>query len=132
MDEHSEAIEYDLLTRTQYSIDDVGGVLSWNSLFSFIHFLGSDSALARDLGKQTGWEGVIQTNTILADIYDLLQVINANLVGMASHGKVKKNIKPYPRPGREQENKRKLGSGAMPLNELSKWFEEKRKNGRRI
>ena len=129
MTEHGEAIEYDLLTRTAYSLDDVGGALSWSALSSFVKFLGTDSALARDLGKSTGWEDTIKTNALLADIYDLLQVINANICAMASHGKKRKKVIPYPRPGKD-DDKRKIGKGAMPLKALAEWFEEKR-NGKR-
>lgn len=108
----------------------MGGALRWSSLFSFIRNLGSDSALARDLGKRTGWEDTLQTNALLADIYDMLQVINANLVGLASGGKVKKKIKPYPRPGKDDDKKR-IGKKAMPATELLDWIKEKQ-NGRRI
>ena len=62
------------------------------------------------------------TNQILADIYDLLQVIAIML------SRKKKQIKPYPRPGREKD--RKIGKGAVKVTELEKWFKEKR-NGRR-
>lgn len=58
------------------------------------------------------------TNQILADIYDLLQVIAI----MISHKR--KQIKPYPRPGREKD--RKIGKGAMKVTDLEKWFKEKR------
>lgn len=126
-EEHCEAITYDLLTRTNYSLDDVGGELSWFALDSFIRNLDSGSALARDLGKSTGWENTLQTNILLADIYDLLQVINVNICGLG--GKKKKKIKPYPRPN-GKGNDKKIGKGALPLNELEKWFEEKR-NGKR-
>ena len=111
------------MTRTNYQLEDVGGVLSWDSLQSFITHLGSDSALARDLGKQTGWETTLQTNAMLADIYDLLQVINSNICG----GK-KKHIKPYPRPNRKAENTKRIGKGAMPYNKLREWIKE-RKHG---
>lgn len=127
-EEHDKAITFDLLTKTNYQLDDVGGELSWFALSSFIRNLDSDSALARDLGKSTGWENTLTTNRILADIYDLLQVINANLVGIG--GGKRKKIKPYPRPGKE-ENTKRIGKGAMPLNELREWFKEKRKNGKR-
>lgn len=114
------------MTRTNYQLEDVGGVLSWDSLHSFITHLGADSALAKDLGKQTGWETTLQTNAILADIYDLLQVINANLVGFASGGKTKKKIKPYPRPNRSKaENTKRIGKGAMPFNQLREWIKER-------
>ena len=126
-EEHCEALQYDLLTRTNYQLDDVGGVLSWNALDSFIRNLDSGSALARDLGKSTGWENTLQTNILLADIYDLLQVINANICGLG--GGKRKKIKPYPRP-KGKDNDKKIGKGAMPLSELKKWFEVKR-NGKR-
>ena len=113
------------MTRTNYTINDVGGALPWGSVYSFIKNLGSDSALARDLGKSTGWENTLQTNAILADIFDLLQVIHAELVAWATQGKKKMKTKPYPRPGRDEDNKRKLGKGAMPLNELREWMRRK-------
>lgn len=92
--------------------------------------MGSDSALARDMGRSTGWEDTIKTNAILADIYDLLQVINANIINMMTKGKKKKTVKPYPRPGRDDNNERKIGKGAMPLNDLREWIRRKR-NGER-
>ena len=123
-DEHAEAISYDLLTRTHYQLEDVGGALTWSSLASFVKNLGTDSALARDLNKSTGWEDTIKTNAILADIYDLLQVINANLVAFASGGKKKAKIKPYPRPGGDG-NKKRIGRGPLPLDQLREWIKER-------
>ena len=93
-EEHREALTYDLITRTHYQLEDVGGALSWGSLASFVKNLGTDSALARDLDKATGWENTLRTNAILADIYDLLQVINANFVAYASGGKKRTKVKP--------------------------------------
>lgn len=85
--------------------------------------------MARDLGKATGWETTSKTNEILADIFDMLQIINANIVNMAS-GK-RKNVKPYPRPGKDENtNKHHFGKGALPYEELKKWMEAKR-NGKR-
>lgn len=81
-----------------------------------------DSALARDLDKSTGWEDTLTTNRILADIYDLLQTINANLLRMG--GKTVK-VKPYPRPRAKPKT---LGKGAMPWAELQEWFKKKRGN----
>ena len=121
-DEHREALEYDLLTRTRYQLDDVGGTLSWSALYSFIHNLSTDSALARDLGKSTGWESQVKTNAILADIYDLLQVINNNLCGLGSKHHTRKKIKPYPRPGKDDNNERKIGKGGLPIDKLREWI----------
>lgn len=107
------------MTRTNYQLDDVGGALSWSALNSFVRNLKTDSALARDLGKSTGWEDTLETNILLADIYDMLQVIAVMLSGK------KKNIKPYPRPGKDEDKKKKLGKGAMPLNALREWIKER-------
>lgn len=126
MSQHDKAITYDLLTKTRYTLDDVGGELSWFALSSFIQNLGTDSALARDLGKSTGWEYTLQTNIILADIYDLVQALYVSLSG----GKRTKKIKPYPRPkskkGKE-DDKKKIGKGALPPDQLHEWFENRRK-----
>lgn len=120
VEEHVEALSYDLITRTNYQIDDIGGALSWSSLHSFIKYLPGDSALARDLGKSTAiWDSRIKTNAILADVYDLLQVLIANLSGK------KQNITPYPRPGREDDNRRKFGKGALPLDQMRQWIKER-------
>lgn len=116
-----------MLTRTNYQLDDIGGALTWSSLDSFIKNLKSDSATARDLGKATGWEDILKTNAILADIYDILGVICGVLVFMATRGKKKPKITPYPRPGKnEDKNKRKIGKGAMPASELLAWFRRER------
>ena len=103
-------------------MDDVGGALSWSALNSFVRNLDSGSALARDLGKSTGWENTLMTNQILADIYDLLQVVAIMLSGK------KKQIKPYPRPGREDDKKR-IGSGAIPVTDLREWIRRKQGHG---
>ena len=124
-EEHREALTYDLITRTHYQLEDVGGALSWGSLASFVKNLGTDSALARDLDKATGWENTLRTNAILADIYDLLQVINANFVAYASGGKKRTKVTPYPRPGGDQDKKRKMGRGALPLDQLREWIKER-------
>ena len=64
------------------------------------------------------------TNRILADIYDLLQVINANIVGLG--GNKAKKIKPYPRPGAEKNKRRNIGQGSgMPLDKLREWIRRK-------
>lgn len=117
------------MTRTVYRLDDAGGALSWRSLYSFIKNLQGDSALARDLGKSTGWEDTKKTNEILADIYDMLQVINANVIAYASGGKKKMKVTPYPRPGREDDKKKRIGSGAVPVTDMREWIRRKQAHG---
>lgn len=63
------------------------------------------------------WSTTAKTNAILADIYDMLAAINANLCAKGS-GKRPKRPKPYPRPG-AASNQRKIGK-ALPVDELKR------------
>ena len=120
LSEHSDAITYDLLTKTKYSLDDVGGALSWGTLYSFIKGLGADSAYASELANRRGWESTTKTNIILADIFDILQVIAVMLGGN------KNKFKPYPRPWRDkEEDKEKIGKEALPPDDLHEWIKER-------
>ena len=120
-------MNFDLITKTHYQVEDVGGVLSWDALDSFIKNIGPGSALARDLGVDLeGWDTRKKTNEILADIYDVLQLINRNIVASNSKKRISEKITPYPRPGREKKE-RALGRAGLPKNELLAWIEEKRR-----
>ena len=77
-------------------------------------------------GDDSVWSALIKTNGILADIYDQLAQINANLCAIGSRSKAKP-VSPYPRPGAEQNKRRHFGKGALPVNELEAWFERKRR-----
>jgi len=88
--------------------------------------VGPESAIGQELGYATGWETRKKTNEILADIYDLLQVLNRNLVAANSKKKIAEKIKPYPRPGQDKDE-RKVGKGALPVKDLRAWIENRRK-----
>jgi hypothetical protein len=87
-----------------------------------------DSHLIRELSPEDGlWATRSKTNAILADIFDMLAIINANLVAMGSHKRAKQP-KPYERPGdKEAKNIKKYGNGAVTVPELEAFFEKKRK-----
>lgn len=129
MDQHRKAIEYDLLTRTGYSLDDVGRGLSWDSLAAFVAGLGEDSALMRDLHPDVAkWATRIKTNALLADIFDCLAQINANIVAIGSRKKQKKP-KAYPRPNAEK-NVKQIGKGsAVPVAKFEQWLGRMKKRG---
>lgn len=87
-----------------------------------------DSHLIRELSPEDGrWATRSKTNAILADIFDMLAIINANLVAMGSHKRAKRP-EPYKRPGdKEEQNIKKYGKGAVTVPELEAFFEKKRK-----
>lgn len=115
--EHREAVESDLL-KCGFTLDDVGRRLSWSALNSFIKNISSDSELMRSLRPDLWqWSTQAKTNAILADVFDLLNVINSNMCAKGS-GKRPKKPKPYPRPINSKEKKR-IGT-AMPIAKLHK------------
>jgi hypothetical protein len=86
-----------------------------------------DSALSRSLGRATGWEDTLKTNALLADIFDMLQAIHADICALGGR---KVHIKPYPRPGKDKDKKR-IGKGALPYDQLREWIKERQGYGRR-
>ena len=83
-----------------------------------------DSETARELDPELSrWAGQLKTNMILADIFDMLAMINSNIVAMGSRKKATKP-KSYPRYG--DKDKKKIGKGALPPDELKEWFAKKR------
>lgn len=103
--------------------------MSWDSLGAFVAGLGEDSALMRDLHPEVSrWVTTLKTNAILADIFDCLAQINANLVAIGSRKKPRKP-KPYPRPGKDKHVKQIGNGSAVPVAEFDKWLERVRKRG---
>lgn len=123
-------MERDLLVQTGFTLEDVGGALSWSALGAFLHKVEPDGAIAQEIEPEiAAFSSRFKTNAILADIYDVLAQINANLVGGFSQ---KRSQKPrrYPRPG--DNGKRQIGkNNSMTVEELDSWFAQmkKQKNG---
>ncbi len=113
--------------RYGYTLDDIGRSLPWRALGAFIKNIPPDGALAYELDpKMSAWATARQTNIILADIFDMLALINTNLVRLGG-GKPKTAVE-YPRPWREDKNRetRHFGKDPVPITELDRWLERKR------
>ena len=96
---------------------------------SFVKGLATDygSELWRSTHDDTAiWSTTLKTNALLADIYDMLAQINANMVGGFSRKKASK-IKPIPRPWLADKSKHIGGTGALPKNELREWIKKRMK-----
>ena len=125
IEEHCEAIQYDLLTKTGHEIDDIGSTLSWGALKSFVEKASPDSKISSEIEPElSSWATTAKTNAILADIFDMLAVINSNLKAIGS-GKQAKSPEKYPRP--KKDKKEKLFSSSMPMNDMRRWFERRRR-----
>lgn len=83
-----------------------------------------DSAIVKEAYPEYyQWASTAKTNSLLADIFDMLAQINANMIAISQHKPAKK-VKPIPRPGKNKDEK-KLGT-PMPKDKLRDWIEEKR------
>lgn len=117
-------MERDLLVQTGHTLDDVGSVLSWNALGAFLHRVEPDGAIANEIEPDiAAFSSRFRTNAILADIYDILSQINANLVAGFSRKRTQKPRR-YPRPG--DNDKRRIGKDSLTVNELDSWFAKKK------
>lgn len=76
------------------------------------------------------WGSIAQTNFLLADIYDMLALINQNTIANGS-GKRAKMPKPHPRPHDKEKKTKRIGT-AVPISDLDAWLDKKRgeHNGR--
>lgn len=126
-EEHHKALECDLLCKG-YELKDVGRSLSWDALLSFISNLGPDSYVAKEVEPELhDWTTTFKTNKILADIYDVLAMINANLVALGTKKQAKKP-KPYPRLKNKGD---KYGKDPVAPVQLRKMFVNMRRKRRR-
>ena len=66
----------------------------------------------------------MKTNAILADIYDMLAMINANICALGSGTRARKP-KEYPRPN--DNDRKQIGKNAVSPEELRAFFDKKRK-----
>ena len=114
-----------MLIKTGHCLDDIGRSLSWGALGAFLRHIDINSELARELDPElAAWGTTAKTNALLADLYDVVALLNSNLVAMGS-GKNAKKPKPYKRPG--DKDKQKIGKNALPPDQLREWLADKRR-----
>lgn len=114
IDEYDRPLEYDLMTRTGRTLSEYVdmGAAGMVALLSFINYLPMDSQLRQTMDPQDEvgeWSTTKKTNMILADLFDVF--VSANT-------KKGHKAKQYPRP----KQKRKIGSGAIPISEFWDWW----------
>ena len=125
IEDHRGAVERDLLCETGHELKDVGRTLSWGALSSFMSTVKMGSALGNELNPELAeWATRWKTNEILADIYDQLALVNAQLRILITK---KRGQKPklYKRPGQKEDTQR-IGKGAIPIDSMREWIQKKR------
>lgn len=115
LDEHGEAVEYDLIA-LGLRLRDLGTErLTWRDLFVIVRQSPRTTALNRErLGEAADWS---LTEHLLAGVFDLLAGANWQRSG----DKHAPRPKPIARPGSKSEGT-SLGSGAIPASEFDAWW----------
>lgn len=91
------------------------GAAGMVALISFIQNLPPDSALNRSMNPDDEfgpWYTIMQTNRILADLFDAF---------VAANTRKGRKAKQYPRPTKKQ----KIGKGAIPIKDFWNWWNGK-------
>lgn len=114
------------MTRTRYTLDDIGGALPYRALRHFVGHLGLDSALGRELadpdGRMRAWSDGTIVPALLADVFDAVMLLDAHVVARAG-GRFRRP-KPYPRPWERERGVRHFGSGPIPIRDFDAWWDE--------
>lgn len=107
--EHYGAVDYDLMTLTRWTVDDLGGALPWGRLARFLRNLPADSATCREItGDTAPWLDGRKVAPLLADLIDAVNLLRYEFaLSNTPKDKTKPNqLPPYPRPNAEGEEER--------------------------
>lgn len=129
IERYAGAIDYDLMTRTTYTLDDLGGRLRWRSLAHFLRYLPEDSAYVRALRPQDAeallWTEGKVTALVVADLINELRgFLYAYVKAHSKQGTFVQSPKPYKTPWTSDEELgvRRIGKGAIPVTEFDAWW----------
>lgn len=132
MAEHGPALDFDLMTLTRFTLEDVGGALSWRALLHFVDGLGPTSALMRSMSPELGDMGPWLDGTVVAPLLaDLIDCVNYLRWESASanvpKGKTRpRRPKPVKRPcGMGGEGEKRIGRDPIPIGEFDTWWDSK-------
>ena len=117
MRDHSEAIDYDLMTRLGIRLRDVPVAIGWHGLAVFTRHLPADSALARSMHPE--FDGWTREMMMLADVYDAVRWVQWQVAALFAKSRPPEP-KPYPRPW--DKKPLKYGSGAIRVADFNKWY----------
>ena len=127
MDAHGGALESDLMTRTRFTLDDLGGELSEAALLSFSTHLPMEAALVAELDEFGGWS---RTEHLLARLVEAVEMLDWHFCCKgAKKSKWPQPPKRIPRPGVDDGTERRIGHDPIPISAFDKWYYGEVSNG---
>lgn len=107
------------MTRTRYTLDDLGAELPERALFAFLRRLPAESETAVELSPDGGWS---RTDMLLARLCEGVEMLTWIEVckGM-KRSKRPPRPKRIPRPG-VSDDVHRIGRGPISVSEFDKWF----------
>lgn len=120
--QHGEALDYDLMTRLGGRVSQVGKTIPWDALSVFVRWLPPDAALYRSMHPKE-WQFRQQQPYLMADLYDLVSILRAEYEAAHTKGGKVTPPPPYPRPGVEDPNRKKIGSDPIPVSKFEEWWD---------
>lgn len=129
--DHGGALEYDLMTLTNFTLDDLGGRLSCRSLVHFIRYLPPTSATKRELDGgltdiQTAWVSGQATAQLVACLID--EIRGLEWLYQSAHSKSRiRRPKRFPTPWSTDEELgvRRFGKDPIRVADFDAWFDSK-------
>lgn len=131
MADHGGALDYDLMTLTQYTIDDVGERLRMRSLANFVRHLPVTSAtkIAVSGGltrEQAEWVRGDVTAQLLSVLIDELRGMEWMYQSTHSKARVRRPRRfPTPWTSDAELGVRRYGRDPIPVSEFDAWFNRK-------
>lgn len=128
--EHGGALDYDLMTRTPYCIDDLGGRLQARSLSHFLQHLPPESETKRALfpedAEKADWLSGRVATQLLAVLVDELRGMEWVYSKVNSKGSVRRPA-PFPTPWTDAKSRGYVRYGSAPVTvaEFDEWFDRK-------
>lgn len=116
LEAHRGALQYDLMTRTPYTLADLGASLTWDALAAFLRHLPPESEVRAEIdpdGAAAAWWLARAPAAVMADLYDL----TANLGRRRGSRPVR-----YPRPW-DRSRTETLGRDPVPMSDFDDWWD---------
>lgn len=119
--EHGEALEYDLMRMTRYTLDDLGGALPERALLAFVRHLPLESATVAEVDDRGGWS---MTQQLIARLIESVESLDWHFMcSRIPKGRSKPpHPKPIARPGVKRDEGQRIGRDPIPVQDFNDWY----------